>query len=392
MNERTRNEPPPSDLDAVASALPESRGWSSRPAEADLKPLPAVPAVYLLLDGNGAAIQLATTQDLRRVLISRLVAASEAAGRADVGAIARQVRWREVHSAFEGRWWYYLLARRMHPRGYRKLVSFGPAWFLNVDWTEAVPEIRVSERVFCGPGAFLGPWPSRAACTRAMEGLRDLFDLCRYPEEVRRAPGGTRCAYADMGRCDAPCDGSVPMSSYAQRTREAWAFARGAARPWREQAVERMQQAATEQRYEAAALLKQQIALVDAEWLAADAPRVVDAERMRYLLAIPVTRRKKWKLFLFDRGRLAEGPVLPDKLLADEAAVWTRDAIGGEGAESPGELEPVVRMEQTWLAAHFLQHKEGQGAIVEMLGQRGESPAERLAERLNALRRGPASS
>lgn len=385
MSERTRNEPP-SDLDVLAAALPESRVWPGRPSEADLKPLPAVPAVYLLLDGEGAAIQLATTQDLRRVLISRLVAATETAGRADVGAIARQVRWREAHSAFEGRWWYYLLARRMHPREYRKLVSFGPAWFLNVDWAEAVPEIRVSERVFNGSGTFLGAWPSRTACTRAMEGLRDLFDLCRYPEEVRRAPAGTRCAYADMGRCDAPCDGSVSMAVYVQRNREAWALAGGAARQWREQAVERMQQAAREQRFEAAALLKQQIALVDAEWLAADAPAVVEAERMRYLLAVPVTRRRKWKLFLFDRGRLADGPILPDKALAEEAAAWVRKAVGGGGAESPQKIEPVVRMEQTWLVAHFVQHKEGQAAIVEMLDEAGGVAAERLAARLAELR------
>ena len=137
----------------VLEALPEELTWTGRPQEADLASLPGCPAVYLLVAPQDVPVQLATTQHLRRLAMSRLVDREGARrGKADLAEIVRGIRWREVYSAFEGRWWYYRLARRMYPKQYRRLISFGPAWFLEVDWREKVPEVRVTERVWQSAG------------------------------------------------------------------------------------------------------------------------------------------------------------------------------------------------------------------------------------------------
>ena len=377
------NRDKPSVESGYADALPSVHLWAGRPTEKDLSPLPSCPAVYLLLDADGAAIQLATTQQFRKLLQSRLLETDQArSARADLAEIARGVCWREVHSTFESRWRYYLLAREMHPRDYRKLLSFGRAWFLNVDWSRTAPQIRVTERIWEIDGRCAGPWPSRAECTRALEGLWDLFELCRYPEEVARAPGGKRCAYADMGRCDAPCDGSAPMSAYVDRTRAAWRFVCGDARDWLEGAAGRMREASARQAYERAAQLAQQMRFAE-RWLKDWGSCVKTDRDLSYLLVVPVTRRRKWKLFLFRRGDLRDGPLLSDQKLPGESRIWLETM-----RQAAPTTDRRLLMEQTWLVAHFLHHRDAQKAIIEPLpGDRCPHDLERRLSEAVAARR-----
>ncbi len=363
------------------TALPEIHTWSDRPTTDDLAPLPGCPAVFLFVDEAGTPIQLLTTQQLKRVVVSRLSEPQESRrGRTDLAAVARGVRWRQVYSPFEARWWYYRLARVMHAREYRKLVSFSPAWFLHVDWTRPVPELRVTERIWYLAGDFIGPWPTHKSCQQALEGLWDLFDLCRYPEQVRKAPGGTPCAYADMGRCDAPCDGSLPLEVYIERSRAAWRFAEGDIASWLQSATERMKQAAAQQHYELAGQLKQQLDFARM-WRERWSPTVHQSEHLNLLLIVPATRRKAWKLFLFRQGHLTDGPLLSDRKLAQQTPAWLSEQL----KQPPDELDNIVRMEQTWLVAHFLQHKEARVAIVEVLPD-AEAPPDLEGSLLDVLK------
>ena len=351
----------------AASALPAVHSWTGRPRPNDLAPLPGCPAVFLFVDESGSPVHLLTTQQLKRLVISRLSEPQEPRrGRTDLAAVVRGVRWRQVHSPFEARWWYYRLARVLHPREYRKLVSFGPAWFLHVDWAHPMPELRVTERVWCLEGHFVGPWPSHKSCRQAIEGLWDLFELCRYPEQVRKAPGGTPCAYADMGRCDAPCDGSVPLERYVERTRWAWRFAQGSVDPWIQSATERMRQAAVEQQYELAGQLRQQLDFART-WRRRWSSTVRRAEHLNLLLALPATRRKAWKLILFRQGHVTDGPLLSDRKLPTETPPWLSEQLEQPLETLTARVDNVVRMEQTWLVAHFLQHRESRSAIIEDL-------------------------
>lgn len=345
----------PTDL---LDALPELRTWAGRPAPSDLQSLPAVPAVYLLLDAAGAPVQLATTQSLRRLLLARLCGPlGPRPGRADVAEVVRGVRWRPLSTPFEGRWWYYRLARELHPQTYRRLIAFGPAQFLHVDWEQPVPQVHLTERIWREPGQYIGPWATQKAGQEALHGLRDLFDLCRYPEQVARAPHGTRCAYAEMGRCDAPCDGSVPLGAFIERCRAAWRFAAGAVPPWIDAATVVMRQAAVDQRYEYAGQLKRQVEFAR-QWQRQWGPHLRPSDELNYLLALRVTRRRAWKLLLFSAGHIIDGPVAVDRRLATTARPWLAEELGKTSAELPA----AVRMEQTWLVAHWLlgpQRDEG---------------------------------
>ena len=377
----------------ISTGLPQLHTWAGRPAPTDFATLPNCPAVFLLLDADDRPIQLGTTQTLRRQLVARLAVPSDPRrGKVDVAEIARGVRWRPLATAFEGRWWYYRLARALYPGEYRRLISFGPAWFLNVDWTAALPEISVTERIWCRPGEFVGPWPTHAACQEALAGLWDLFDLCRYPEQLRRSPRGTRCAYADMQRCDAPCDGSTRPAPYVERCRAAWQFACGQAPTWTATAHERMNAAARAQQYEMAALLKKQLAFA-ARWLSNWAPNLRTTADWHFVLALPAARRKAWKLLRCWNGDLDEGPTSPDRRLGAEAGAWL-DAQLSAAPVPAGRLDDVVRMEQTWLTSRLLWRANREPhVLVPLHGAPSPRDVEQvLVERTLALRRALATA
>lgn len=348
----------------ITATLPSRWGWPARPSAAELTAVPARPAVYLLEDELERPVFLGMTQDLRRVLRVRLAEAVAPTRRADVAAVSRGVRWRETHSAFESRLWYWRLARTVHPHDYRERLDFGPAWFLNVDLDARVALIDVTERVWRLPGKFAGPFPTRRDAQATLDGLRDLFDLCRHPEEVARAPGGRRCAYFDMGRCDAPCDGAAPLAPYAQRTREAWRFVTGGCATWLESATSRMRDAAAAQRFEEAAQLKQQIAFARG-WQSRWDGRIEPMERVRRLLAIPVARRKSWMLFYFHEGMITAGPAVRSEALTETAAAW----VSAVQRAAETREDDVARMEQTWLYAHFLGSREASDSLVLAVGE-----------------------
>jgi excinuclease UvrABC nuclease subunit len=351
-------------LDAVAleAELPGSLSFAGRPGRRDLAALPSHPALFLLTNEAGAPVLLATALHLRQAMQRRLEQAEEPGRRTDLGAVVRGVRWRPACCGFELRWQYYRLARRLYPREYRRLVGFPRAWFLSADWDAQVPEIRVTERVWNVAGEFIGAWPARSGAQQALTGLCDLFDLCRYPEQVRRTPKGCRCAYADMGRCDAPCDGSVPLAGYVGRMRAAWRFAGGQVAPWIDDALAGMRAAAARQSYEQAALLKSQLAFAD-HWRRHWLPHLRRAHEMNFLIVLPVARRRAWKLFLFRAGALEEGPLLGRRELESQAPAWLAQRREAE----PTERDSVVRMEQTWLFVHLQGHREADGGLIQAL-------------------------
>ncbi|MEZ6232719.1 MAG: hypothetical protein R3B68_00885 [Phycisphaerales bacterium] len=257
------------------------------PADAPLRG-----GVVLLLDRDRRPILLATTADARAFLRRRLGAGSESSDQAnasaadqprpgdrdgassrasrspqaDLSAITDRVEFTPAGSGLEADLAFLRIARERLPATWEALTERWRAWFLHLDPAAANPVWRKTN--LCdvaqpsrGDGAsmrallatLVGPLPNKDAAGRFGEAIDDVFDLCRFPKELALAPRGTACAYKEMGKCPAPCDGSESIGSYRARVGEALdALRRGAAS--RAEPIERrMQEAAARQDYAAAA-------------------------------------------------------------------------------------------------------------------------------------------
>ncbi|MCC7349554.1 MAG: hypothetical protein IT446_03215 [Phycisphaerales bacterium] len=185
--------------------------------EVFLKRLPARWVVYLMADENDRPVQLLCVRNLR-ASVKRRLGEQEAAGpsrRIDYQQIVRRIYWRAVDSALEADWFYLQAARELYPRTYRQMVGFRPAWFVHVDPQSDFPRyVRTTD--LTKAGQTLGPVEDKQSASRLIEEVEDLFDLCRYYNVLVDAPNARACAYKEMGRCPAPCDGSISMEQYRQ--------------------------------------------------------------------------------------------------------------------------------------------------------------------------------
>lgn len=242
---------------------------------------PARAAVVLLSDGDNCPILLATTADARAFLRKRLgspgarvgptaepdgVAPRRAGPRADLGAIVRRAEITLVGSGLEADLAFLSIARAAMPQTWEALTDRWRAWFIHLDPEAPNPVWRKTNLGDVGPGQhrptlghLVGPIATKDTAGRFGEALDDLFDLCRFPKELAAAPRGTACAYKEMGKCPAPCDGSEPMPAYRLRVRDALQTLRLEPDQRAGSTEARMQDAAARQDFESAALHKSRL-------------------------------------------------------------------------------------------------------------------------------------
>ena len=223
-----------------------------------LRLAPAKWVVYLLCSADDKPVQLLCVKNLRYSLRRRLGIDGEAGGlskRVNYRELVRRIYWRRVDSAFEADWLYYEAAAAVFPESYRGMVGFRPAWFVHVDPDAKFPRYAKTIDLSPRPGVLIGPLEDKHAAGRLVEFVEDAFDLCRYYNILTQSPHGSACAYKEMGKCPAPCDGSVSIEQYRRVVDWSARTLVDPAEFLREQ-TNRMKAAAGELRFETAAKIK----------------------------------------------------------------------------------------------------------------------------------------
>lgn len=226
--------------------------------EAFLKDVPAKWVVYLMADKADRPVQLLCVKNLRYSLKRRLGNDPDLppSKRVDYRQIVRKVHWRRVYSTFEADAVYLEAARQFFPQTYRGMTGFQPAWFLHVDPDAPFPRYTRTIDLEIDSGQLIGPIEDRQSASHLIEEVADWFDLCRYYNILTQSPHGAPCAYKEMGKCPAPCDGSISMDHY--RMLVEWsAQSLVAPETLLQDAARRMKQAAAALSFESAAKIKQ---------------------------------------------------------------------------------------------------------------------------------------
>lgn len=191
--------------------------------------LPAKPGVLIIEDESEGTLSLLQTADLRRAARVRLGPIDPEdvkSRRVDLRLIARRVRALTVGSSFEADWATLQIARIRLPHSYKSMLDRWQAWFVHCDPDQEFPQWIKTGHVDDASGTFIGPFADKHAAGRYREMLEDAFDLCRFQHILVQAPNGRACAYKEMGRCPAPCDGTVSMQHYHQQITRSITFAR----------------------------------------------------------------------------------------------------------------------------------------------------------------------
>ena len=331
-----------------AAAISHTLELSADPAAAiDDLSIPAAPGVVIFEAADGSTVLIATTADARALVRKRLGLVAPEAGtspaktwRVDYRALTARVLVIRVGSSLEADAVYLAQARTRLPHAYKIVTERWRAWFVHVDPNAEFPEWtktnllglvgtrsastlkqapRRSPSVGEGPraegpvadalgsqcpGVLLGPMPDKDSAGRFIEAMIDAFDLCRFHHLLVQAPRASACAYKEMGRCPAPCDGTETMDAYRRRTREAIeTVATGGVQGTIAELESRMRDAAQGQDFENAHALKTQTERLSVLTNRAFA-QVNRLDRWDRVLVLPSPVKKLVRIGLFTRGRL----------------------------------------------------------------------------------------
>lgn len=313
--------------------------------EGFLKRVPAKWAVYLMTDQDDRPVQLLCVKNLRYSLKRRL-GDGEILGpskRVDYRALVRHIHWVRVYSAFEADIIYLEAARQFFPQTYRGMTGFQPAWFVHVNPESSFPRYTKTIDLSIKTGQLLGPIEDKHAAARLMEEAVDWFDLCRYYNILTQSPNATACAYKEMGKCPAPCDGTISMGQYRHLVQWSLQTLIDPQELIRD-TTQRMKQAAADLHFELAAKIKQYADSLSK--LGKGSFRYVRRlEDFKYLAVQRGPRDNTAKLFLITPGEIEEIAGLIDvpqnvselaRLILTHAAGADVHSVDGEKTERVG--------------------------------------------------------
>jgi excinuclease UvrABC nuclease subunit len=343
--------------------------------------IPAKRGVVLLCDERLEPIVMITAADMRSRCRTRLAEPLEDVRRKspDLRQITRTIFYRRCGSAFETDWRYLELAARIWPDRWREMISWKGPWFIHIDLDEAYPYFSRTRQPGVKAGRYFGPFPTGRDADAYIDDLQDAFDLCRSITCLRRAPGGPRCAYAEMGRCVSPADGTIRMDEYRDVLRGAIRFIEGD-RGRVDKLRAAMQEAAGRREYEQAAAIKHRLERIEAF----DAPAfeyVRPLERFAFVLLQPSGSSKRAAVF-GARGGCIDSLGVADYPADKEQLAGALSAMENLAARSI-ELDSQKRLRMGLVARSLFRDSSRSG--VALAWEEGMT-ADRLAEALNAHR------
>ena len=313
------------------------------------KDFPQSRGVVEMLNEQDQPILIAATGNIREFVAQRLNENQQSSPKANLAPITHRIVIYPTGSAVESDWIVFERARGAQPDLYEKLrvqnrralLILNPhlgIWRVE-DTLSALP-IQSQEVV-------LGPALTPKSAVMLGEALNDVFELCRYPKELAQAPNGKACAYKEMGRCPAACDGSEPIEAYYQRFNQALeACSKGIAR-WKSWVAQEIEDASSAMDFERASRLKRdhdQIAKLPTE-----SPGLLGLMDCFRCLMISPSVRKGWAmLWIFGDQGLTPIAALNDE--SDPDQIVSR--IGGH--DLPMKLDQISLDRFSLLARHWL--------------------------------------
>jgi len=230
--------------------------------DSKVKHAPRSPGVYLMKDGEGGILYVGKARDLRARVRAYF---SRTDSRAMIPFLVSRIRDLEFIITATEKEALILennLIKEHRPRYNVDFRDDKSYYHIRIDPAEPFARFQLVRRPKKESARCFGPYPSSAAARETLRFLQTIFPLrtCRDQElKGRRRP----CLEYEIGRCSAPCVGKIDAASYQRLVRDGITFLEGRERALIGDLRLRMDKAAEELRFEAAAALRDRIAAIE---------------------------------------------------------------------------------------------------------------------------------
>ncbi len=223
--------------------------------------LPQAPGVYRLLDRRGEVLYVGKARRLRSRVASYFRATNLSPRIAVLVAHTARIEFDVTRSENEALLLENNLIKALRPR-------FNVQWrddksypYIFVATEHKFPRIGFHRGAKREKGRYFGPYPSASAVRDSLDMLSKIFQLRQCTDSFfknRSRP----CLQYQIKRCTAPCVGLIDVERYRQDVTHAILFLEGKTRTVLDEMMERMKVASARLDYEAAALLRDRIAVL----------------------------------------------------------------------------------------------------------------------------------
>jgi DNA polymerase-3 subunit epsilon len=346
--------------------LEELSSYSSRVTPAQRRkrfladPLPSAPGVYLFKDASGRVLYVGTSRDIRTRVRTYFTASEQRSRMADMVRLAHVVHPVVCQTSLEAQVRELRLIDEHKPRFNRRSKDGRKVMWVKLT-QERFPRLSIVKQVRDDGAHYIGPFRSRVTAQAAIDAVHEVVPLRQCTG--RLTGRGTACALADMGRCGAPCTGAQSEGDYAVVVAECRAVFTGNARPTAELLHARLEELASQERFEDAARVRDRfLQLVRG---AARAQRLAPLVRSPEIIAARRSDLGGWELVCIRHGRLAGTAVSPrgaDPMPYVQSMQATAEAVPAPTPERPSALTEETEILLRWLEAPGVRIVELEGS------------------------------
>jgi DNA polymerase-3 subunit epsilon len=330
--------------------------------------LPHLPGVYLFVDERGEVLYVGKSNDLRS-RVRTYFTASETRGRmAEMVGLAASVTPIVCATTLEAEVRELRLIAAHKPRYNRRSRFPERSLWLKLT-VEPFPRLSRVREVKDDGATYLGPFSSNRQVELATAAVHEAFPLRQCTPRLSPRRFTSACALAEMGRCNAPCEGGETVDEYAVHVGAVRAAMTGDVRPIVAALSRRVSLLADAERFEEAAVHRDRLAAFVRA--AARLQRLVALTRCAVLAAARPTPDGGWEVVLTRHGRLVATAVAPRgndprPVLASllSTGELVEPGIGPAPAATPEETECILRwlerpgtrlvaLEGTWASPAF---------------------------------------
>ena len=236
---------------------------SSPPFEPDklVKSLADRPGVYCMVDADGEILYVGKAKSLRDRVSSYFRGGPHTTKTLMMLARVADIRVTVTGSEGEALLLENNLIKAHRPR-YNILLRDDKSYpYIRLDAQHPFPKMQFYRGAQRRGGRYFGPYPSAAAVRSTLKELQRLFHI-RQCTDGYFANRHRPCLQFQIDRCTAPCVGYISEADYANDVQLAIYFLEGRSNLVVDDLVRRMEAAATDQAYERAAKLRDQIARI----------------------------------------------------------------------------------------------------------------------------------
>ncbi len=271
--------------------------------------LPCAPGVYRFEDAHGEVLYVGTSRNIRDRVRSYFTASESRRRMSEMVGLAERVVPIVCATRLEAQVRELRLIAEHKPR-YNRRSRFPEraVWLKLTD--EHFPRLSVVRQVRPDNASYLGPFGSARTAEQAMTAAHEAFRLrqCRQPmSERHRAPA---CALAEMGRCNAPCEGRETAAEYATHVDEVRDAMHCDSRELIARLRTRIEALAAAGRYEDAAAHRDRLAAFART--AARMQRLVGLTGCAEIVAARPADEGRWEIAVVRHGRLSAVAVAAD--------------------------------------------------------------------------------